>query len=152
MAAKRHIAAHRTPLLISGAVALILGACADQTKVKECNALVEVINGGVEKIQKVATVAPDGGTPVSELRAMADTMDTLAGDCAKVELSIAELKKYSGDYQAMAKEVATAARELATAVDKVDMEQMSKAQARMEEAVKREDPVVEGINKLCRNP
>ena len=128
------------------------GACADQTKVKECNALVEVINNGVEKIQKVATVAPDGGTPVSELRAMADTMDVLAGDCAKVELSIAELQKYSGDYQAMAKEVAAAARDLAKAVDKVDMEQMSKAQAQMEEAVKREDPVVEGINKLCRNP
>jgi len=52
----------------------------------------------------------------------------------------------------MVAEVATAARELAGAVDNVDVEKMAKAQTRMEKAVKREDPLVESINTFCRTP
>ena len=37
------------------------GACGSQQKIEECNALVAVINQGVEKVQKGTTAPPDGG-------------------------------------------------------------------------------------------
>ncbi len=140
------------------ATALLLGllplapGCSQQKKVNECNALIGVINEGVAKIQQSAAAGRDGGAAVEELRDMAASMDKLADDAAKVELSLPELQKQSKDYQAMAREVATAARELAGAITKVDAEAMNKAQAKMEEAVKREDPLVESINEFCQNP
>jgi methyl-accepting chemotaxis protein len=129
-----------------------LTSCAEQTKIKECNALVGVINAGVEKIQKGTTLSPDAGTAVTELRTLADEMDAIAKAAEAVELSIPELKKFSQDYKDMAIEVAASARELAQAVDNVDMEKMTKAQTRMDRAVKREDPLVEEINKFCHAP
>ena len=38
------------------------------------------------------------------------------------------------------------------AVDNVDMENMTKAQTRMDVAVKREDPLIEQLNKFCQAP
>jgi hypothetical protein len=137
-----------------GVILLLLAfcGCGEQKKIKECNALVGVINAGVEKVQKGTSSAPDGGGAVSDLRALAEEMDGISKEAARVELSLPELMKLSKDYQAMATEVATAARELAGAVDNVDVEKMAKAQERMDQAVKREDPIVDEINKYCRAP
>jgi DNA repair ATPase RecN len=134
------------------ALALCAFGCGEQKKIKECNSLINVINSGVDKIQKNTSVTPDGGTPVVELRALADEMDGIAAEAAKVELTQPELKKLAERYQSMAGEVAVSARELAAAVDKVDVDEMQKAQSRMDKAVKLEDPLVDEINRFCRSP
>ncbi len=131
---------------------VIASGCGEHKKIKECRALIGVINQSVERIQKRASVAPDGGAAVAELRALAGDMDEIVNKAAKVELSLAELTKLRERYGAMVGEVAEAARKLAAAVDKVDVEKMTKAQNRMERAVKREDPLVEEINKYCQSP
>ncbi|MEZ4446494.1 MAG: hypothetical protein R3B72_45870 [Polyangiaceae bacterium] len=141
----------RTTVLAAFLVTSVLG-CGSQTKIEECNALVGVINTGVEKVQKGVSATPDGGAAVGELRSLADELEAIAGEAAKLKLTLPELTKFSGDYQTMAKNVATAARELADAVDNVDVEKMSEAQTRMETAVKQEDPLVEQINKFCLVP
>jgi methyl-accepting chemotaxis protein len=146
----RHLAAPLAAIL-AGAV-LSLGACGERKKVTECNALVAVINEGVEEIQRGARSAPDGGPGAAELRTMAETMDGIAGKAAKLELSISELQTHAKDYEAMAKEIGTAARELAAAFEKVDETAMRTAQNRMEKAVQKEEPLVEAINKFCRTP
>ncbi|HHH29915.1 MAG TPA: hypothetical protein ENK57_16435, partial [Polyangiaceae bacterium] len=92
-------------------LALALSACGSQTKIEECNALVGVINKGVDKVQKGTTAAPDGGPAVDELRALADELDNVAKETAAVKLTLPELQKFGEDYQAMATEVAASARE-----------------------------------------
>jgi DNA repair ATPase RecN len=129
-----------------------LAGCGAHKKTKECNAFVGVVNGGIERIQKLATSTTDAGTAVAELRTLADEMDGIGREAAKVQLTIAELGKLAQDYGAMVAEVAAAARELAGAVDKVDMQAVTRAQERMEAAVKREDGIVESVNRYCRSP
>jgi methyl-accepting chemotaxis protein len=131
---------------------LALGACGEQQKVEECNALVGVINEGIDKVQKITAASPDGGTAVNDLRALADEMDAIAKQAEAAPLTISELQKLSGDYRAMAAEVAAAARELATAVDNVDGEKMKKAQERIVTTVQKEDSLVESINRFCQTP
>jgi hypothetical protein len=129
---------------------LVISGCG-QKKVTECNNLIKVINTGVQSLEK-GTKAAEDPSGVVELKAMADAMDKVAADAAKVELTIPELQKYSQDYQTMAKEVATVAREMATAADEKDPAKVSAAQERMEKAVKQEDPLVDSINKFCQEP
>jgi hypothetical protein len=129
-----------------------LTGCGEQKKIKECNALVGVINAGVEKIQKGTSASPDAGTAVADLRALAEEMDGIAGEAGKLEPTLPDLQNLNKDYQGMAAEVAAAARDLANAVDNVDVEKMSKAQERMDQAVKREDPIIDAINKFCQTP
>jgi hypothetical protein len=146
----------RYQFVLSGAVMgaamlLGLGACG-QKKVSECNALIEVINKGVENLGK----SPKGGATdpsgTTELKAMADSMNKVAGDAAKVDLTIPELKKYSAEYQVMAKDVAKAALDMAAAADAKDFAKISAAQASLDKAVKQEDPLVDSINKFCQAP
>lgn len=131
---------------------LTLVGCGSQKKIEECNALVAVINDGVEKVQKGTTATSDGGAAVDELRALADELDKVAKSAGEVQLTIPELQKFREDYQGMATEVAASARELADAVDDVDMEKMTEAQSRMDSAVKQEDPLVEKLNQFCQTP
>jgi len=145
----------RYQFVLSGAVmgaALLLGATAcGQKKISECNALIEVINKGVESLGKSPKAGADpSGT--AELKSMADSMDKVAADAAKVELTLPELKKYSADYQTMAKDVAKAARDMAAAADAKDLAKINAAQGALDKAVKQEDPLVDQINKFCQAP
>jgi hypothetical protein len=133
-----------------GSLLLVGGGCG-QKKISECNNLIQVINTGVQSLEKGGKITGDDGG-VNDLKTMADSMEKVAGDAAKVELTIPDLKKFSGDYQAMAKDVAKAAREMATAAQAKDMKKMSEAQQAMEKAVKQEDPLVDSINKFCQAP
>jgi uncharacterized protein YukE len=133
-------------------LALALSGCGEQKKIKECGAFVHVINNGVDRILKGMSGGTDGGAAVSELKSLAEEMDGIAAETGKVQISLPELQGLAKDYQGMVTEVATAARELAQAVDNVDVEKMGKAQTRMDQAVKREDPLVEQINKYCQTP
>jgi len=138
-------------LCTAGCVLATMG-CGERTKIKECSALVAVINGGVDEVQKSTTGESDGGAPVDELRQLAKQIDAIAANAASIALTLPELKQLAADYQAMAKEVAAASRALAEAVDNVDQEKADKAHERMNRAISREAPLVERINKFCRTP
>mgnify|MGYP000940007812 CR=1 FL=1 len=81
-----------------------------QKKINECNQLIEVINKGVDSLNKASKSNSADPTGTTEYKTMADTMEAVAADAAKVELTVPELKKLSQDYQTMAKDVAKAAR------------------------------------------
>jgi hypothetical protein len=136
---------------ISGAALLFTAACG-QKKITECNNLIQVINTGVQSLEKGGKGQGDDGGANSDLKAVADAMDKVAVDASKVDLSVPELKKFSSDYQGMAKDVAKYAREMLAASDVKDVKRMSDAQTAMEKAVKQEDPLVDSINKFCQAP
>lgn len=128
------------------ALALVCASCG-QGKITQCNALIGVINKGVKNID-----GNKGPADASGLKTVADTMDQIAAEAAQVKLSVAELQKFSTDYQGMAREVATAARAMAGALDAKDSGNVSNAQTAMEKAVKQEDALIEGINSFCQAP
>jgi hypothetical protein len=134
--------------VVVGAIAFASASGCGTKKITECNNLVNQINAGVASLEKGAK---QGGDPndVAGLKAMAEAMDKVAGDTAKVEVSIPELKKFSTDYQGMTKEVAKAFRDMAAAAEAKDMDKINAAQQALDKAVKQEDPLVENINKFC---
>ena len=132
------------------AAAVTITGCG-QKKLTECNALVQVINAGVVNLEKAPKNEADP-SGISDLRAMADSMDKVAGDAAAVQLTMPELKKLRDEYQRMAKEIAKAERELASAAQERDTARRATAEGTLDTAVKQEDPLVDQINKYCQGP
>jgi len=148
-------------LALLALVALASAGCG-QKKITECNALVAVINTGVVGLEKAPKNEADP-SGVSDLKAMATSMDGVAAETASVQLTITELKKLRDEYQKMAKDIAKAERELASAAQEQsaagDPDKRAQAVARrnaaeqtLDAAVKQEDPLVDQINKFCQTP
>src|SRR5262245_60288919 len=65
-----------------------------EKKIAECNRLIEVIHKGMLSL-KPPTATDESGA--GAFKSMADTLDKVVADAAKVELTIPELQKYSRD-------------------------------------------------------
>jgi TPR repeat protein len=116
-------------------------------KIAECNLLIEAFSAKMDALGQV----PRKGA-ASDLRGMADAMDRAAEHTARLPLTLPELTRQNAEYQEMARGVAKAARALATAWDKNDRAAIKAAQAELDKAVKREDPIIDAINKTCQAP
>jgi hypothetical protein len=122
----------------------------DSSKADECNALIGVINKGVEALGNAHAEGDDSGA--GELRRMSELMVGVGQDVNKVELTHPQLKQYAREYQSMCAEVARASRDMAAAAEAKDIKRLTDAQAALEKAVKREDPLVDSINAYCQAP
>ena len=140
-----------TGWIIAGAMVLLGTTGCSQKKNAECNALITVINGGVQTLEKTPKTEADP-TGVSDLRGMAQAMDKVASEIGGVQLTIPEIRKFSTDYQKMVKDIAKAERELAVAAEGRDQPKRSAAEIALDAAVKPEDPLVDNINKFCQTP
>ncbi|WP_437671295.1 hypothetical protein [Sorangium sp. So ce131] len=121
------------------------------SKIAECNALIQVINHGVRDLDKGRAPGEHEGGP-SELRRMAESLDEAAAHAAQLNLTRPELQRFAGEYHALAKEIASATRALATAADTNDTERLSAGQIAIERAMKREPALVGRIKRFCRAP
>jgi hypothetical protein len=138
---------------VVGGLGLLFGTAAcGQSKVSECNALIEVLNKGAANIDKGTKGIQANPMATAEYKGLADAADKVADDASKVELKIPELKKFSTDYQAVMKEFAKTARDTATAVDAKDTTKMTTAANAMEKVGKQEETLIADINKYCQAP
>lgn len=115
----------------------------------ECTQLIEVINLGIGSLEKGQKQEKNDPSGTVELRAMADTADKTAEAATKLELTLPETKAIAQKYAAMAKDVAKAAREIADAAEKKDLDRIAKGRTALTAAVEKEDPIVQELNKLC---
>ncbi len=129
-----------------------LAGCGNKQKVLECTAVISSINTDVEKVHKRIGSTPQGAAAVRELESLASGMEDAAKHVGEAEVSFVELTEQVKAYQTMAGDIAKAARELATAVDKVDLERINKAEAELKTAMKREEPIVAAISAFCQAP
>jgi hypothetical protein len=142
----------RPPRIAALLLLLATSACGPKKKIEECKAFVTAVNDGVDRVHKAMGATPEAGQSVAELRALATEMDAIGKQAEAVPLSTPELQKLSQRYLELTKDIAMAARELADAVDAVDVEKSTKLQARMDDVVKKEDPLIEELNRFCLTP
>jgi len=121
-------------------------------KVAECNAMIEVINNAVGKLEKASKANSTSTTGLEPYEAMAKVMERTRTDLAGLALRDERLRGFSNDYQGMAMDMSKAARELILATEAKDLAGVKKAKDDVGTAVKAEDPLVDAINKYCRAP
>jgi hypothetical protein len=131
------------------------GATAADVKAKaaaketQCNALIGVINDGVMRLESTTHGMADS-SGIGDLNRMADTMEETAGIAAKLQLTDPELVRLGGEYVTMARDVVRAARRMGMAAQAKDATAIAAAHRDMEAAVKREDPLVDELNRFCQ--
>lgn len=130
-------------------IACALGSlCGCDKKVDECNAVIDKINGSVEKLKK-AEKAPSGKPEqmAKDLKAYAEVAKTEAGELGKIEVTTGELQKYVDEYQAMAEEVAEAALDVANA-----SESLAKMVGDLEKIQKEWESKMKDVQAACTSP
>lgn len=138
--------------LVSGLGLLFGSAACGQSKISECNALIEVLNKGAANIDKGTKAVAANPMATAEYKGLSDAASTVADEASKVELKIEELKKFSADYQGVMKEFAKTARDTAAAVEAKDTAKMTSAANAMEKVGKQEETLIADINKFCQAP
>ncbi|MEM6787490.1 MAG: hypothetical protein AAF715_08215 [Myxococcota bacterium] len=127
---------------LSAAMGLASGC---DSKINQCNRLIEVINNEQAPIKEMDKQDND---PES-FKKLADVLDGVAGTVRGVEVKEEELQKFRDDYATMASELATSSREAAEALGGTDMKKTTEAIKKMQSFESRESELVGNINKYC---
>lgn len=123
---------------------------AAETRARECNDLVSVINRAAEEIDRIG----DGGAELSggDLESMARTLDKSGTAVAALTPSLPALKKHASDYVSMARATASASHTLAEAMRGEDATRIETARKALEAAVDPEERIVRDVNAFCQAP
>ncbi len=127
--------------LALGATLLVLPGC--DSRITQCNELIGVINAEQEPIKRAS-----GDDPESLMK-LATALDQVGVHVGDVALKDASLVTFRDNYAAMAKELATAARDTAAAIEAKDAEKATKAANHMTSFGTRESELVGEINGYC---
>jgi hypothetical protein len=136
-------------LFLACAVVAATSGCARYKRAKECDAFIRQVNAALRDVDQAAKSEKAPAKP-SEMRELGDRYAKLSQDVAQMEISTPELKKLSEDYQKMADRAAKAARSIAEAIEKRDLEQAKAQNDEFDAVSKQETALVARINGLCK--
>ncbi|MCA9625423.1 MAG: hypothetical protein KC731_40655 [Myxococcales bacterium] len=131
-----------TSLLALGTTA-IMGLAGCDGKISQCNRLIEEINKEQGPLKEAS------GSDPAALNKLADTLDGVATKVEAVELKDEKLVGFRNDYAKMAKDLASASRDTATALESNDPTKAAEAAKTMSSFGSRESDLVDNINKYC---
>ena len=141
----------RRAFLLIVAACLALSGCNRARKVEECSAFIDRVNGALRQIERNTQMeAQDDSAAVAEMRRLADQYDTLAHDVGTLKISSRQLRVHALAYRRMANSAASAARQVAAAVESKNIQEATQAQNAFDEIVKQEDRLVARINDFCQ--
>ena len=125
---------------IIGLATATAAGCND--RISQCNSLISVINEEQGKHKDL------NGDNADELRKLGDALDTTSKRIGDVQVKDEKLKAFREDYKKMCEDLATAARDAATAGD--DPKKREAAIKVMQGIGPREDKLVNDINSYCQ--
>ncbi len=133
-----------------GEVSLRMSAPACRKKKNaECKQIIALLNNTFDNRNEESDQVTEASVTAG-YRGIADRLDKVGAALGKLELTTPELKKYSSEYQAMATDIANAARDMAVAVEAKDRAKDKAAQVALDKAVKAEEPLVDSMNTFCQ--
>jgi hypothetical protein len=136
--------------LIPSAVAMFLSLAACDTKVSQCNKLIDVVNkhtttlsSSIEKladVQNNPTVADD----------FAKVVKTANDEIAALSFSDEKISGFAKDYQNLLAEADKVGKSMADAAKTANVDTLNKAVADADKLVKMEETIVNNVNGYCQ--
>lgn len=127
----------------------VLGMFGCDSKVKQCNDLIAVINQNQELKNKAGGLSSGKAEP-KDIIALADDMDKLKDKIGGVKLKDEKLKGFAKEYQDMLAEVSRIFRDLAKAMESKDPAALEKVSKELGTVQGKESPIVSKINSYCQ--
>lgn len=123
--------------------ALLTAASGCDSKIAQCNRLIDVIN------KEQAPLKKETGSDPEALKKLASTLDDVSAKVKAVQIEDAQLVQYRDDYAKMATDLAGASRETAEALEGSDSAKAQEAAKKMSSFGPRESELVNNINNYC---
>ena len=121
--------------------ALAMSGC--DGRIPQCNRLIKVIN------EEQGAIKAASGDDAAALNTFADTLESVANKVSGVELEDEQLSAFRDAYAAMAKDLAKASRDTASALEKGEHKEAADGAKEMSGFGERESELVDSINKYC---
>jgi hypothetical protein len=132
------------------ALGMMLGGCAKLRKARECKALVTTINRAAVRLREDRpTQNADLAAVVKDARDLARGYQSLADQLRALNVRSPELEPAARDYAEMAGRAATATREIATALERMDAPAAERHRTLFTRVSKVEDQLVDRIDAVC---
>ncbi|MBM3526030.1 MAG: hypothetical protein FJX57_24030 [Alphaproteobacteria bacterium] len=123
-----------------GAAALLSTGC--ENKVGQCNALIKVLNDAQGKIK------PGKADPAA-FETLAGDLEVAAGEVAKAEVKLPELKKFRDDYKQLLLDTAKGMRDASAGAKAGDIAKLGAAARSMSDMGTRVGKVTKDITEFC---
>jgi DNA repair ATPase RecN len=127
-------------------VGLVAAACGE-SKVAQCNRLIDVANTAVADVQNVTTAA-DPSDPEA-LNAIADTAESAVASMQELEFSDEQLQAYQQRFVQMYQDTSTASRAIYDAVQAENNDVAQQALNDLQTATGQETELVSEVNSYC---
>ncbi|HEY9645303.1 MAG TPA: hypothetical protein V6C88_02980 [Chroococcidiopsis sp.] len=125
----------------------VLAVSCGESKVSQCNKLIEVANKAVSEVQAVtASAQPQDVTAMTKI---ADTADAATAEMQALELADESLKGYQQRFVTMYTDTSKATRELVDAVGKKDSAAAEASFTALQAATSQESGLVGEVNTYC---
>jgi len=126
----------------------VVGLFGCDSKVKQCNDLIAVVNQNQEFKNKASAIGAKAEP--KDFVALADDLDKLKEKIGGVKLKDEKLKGFAKEYQDMLAEISKSFRDLAKALEANDQAALQKVTKDMGALQGKEGPIVDKINKHCQ--
>ncbi|MBD2464711.1 hypothetical protein H6G89_27280 [Oscillatoria sp. FACHB-1407] len=125
----------------------VLAASCGESKVSQCNKLIEVANKAVSDVQAITTSA--NPQDVNAMTQIAETADQARASMEALELSDESLQAFKQRFVTMYADTSKATRDLVTAVNANNSQGAEAAYTALQTATDQETPLVNEVNTYC---
>jgi hypothetical protein len=137
-----------TTISIVTALGLLAVSCGE-SKVSQCNKLIEVANNAVTEVQNVTSAAQP--QDVNSMTKIAETADKATADMQALELSDEQLQGFQQRFVTMYTDTSKSTRALVDAVNKKDAAAAEQSYKDLQAATGQESALVGEVNTYCTN-
>lgn len=131
---------------LTAAISLLTTSCIE-SKVSQCNKIIQVANKAVSQAKSV-TNNGQASDPKAMLQA-ADAMEKASQDMKKITVKDQKLKDYQAGFMNMYRDTSKATRDFVTAFEKKDRPSAEAALTNLQQATTPEKQLVTDINTYC---
>jgi len=131
------------PAVAFAALATLAAVTGCDSKIAQCNRLIDVIN------KEQAPLKKETGNEPKALQELASTLDDVSAKVKAVQVEDAKLVEFRDQYATMASDLAVASRETAKAIESKDSAVAREAAKKMSSFSPRESELVNSINNYC---
>lgn len=129
------------------AILSVFTASCGESKVSQCNKLIDVANKAVADVQAITTSA--NPQDVTAMTRIAETADQARGSMEALELADDQLATFRQQFVTMYSETSQATRDLVTAVNANNSQNAETAYNALQTATDKETPLVNEVNTYC---
>lgn len=135
-------------LTLTAVISLLAVSCG-QSRISQCNQMIQVANQAVSEAKIVTNGVQEDNPQAEAMREAAAVMDKASVEMDGIELTDETLQNYQANFVSMYRKTSQAMRDFAQAFEQKDRQAAEAAQMSLQQATTPEKQLVDNLNAYC---